>query len=80
MTKEKIKEIIKAYSVMINPSEIQSVIALERLTICDSCEYNKKNLEFLNVVYVAVLSKIKYFQKKIHVLLINGKNKLIICI
>lgn len=43
LTKDKVKEIIKAYSIMLSPDEEQSMIAIQRLSICDTCESKKVN-------------------------------------
>lgn len=64
MTKEKVKEIIKAYAVMINPNDIQSIIALERLAICDSCEFNKKKLGISKCSLCGCVIKAKVFTDK----------------
>ena len=44
INKQKIKEILEAYSIMMNPDTMQSEIAAERLQVCDICEYNVKKL------------------------------------
>lgn len=43
LTKEKVKEIIKAYAIMLNPNDEQSVVALSRLSVCDGCDRKKTN-------------------------------------
>jgi len=41
--KEKIKDILKAYAIMLNPDEEQSLIAIQRLSVCDECDSKKTN-------------------------------------
>jgi hypothetical protein len=41
--KERIKDILKAYAVMLNPDEEQSMIAIHRLSVCDGCDRKKTN-------------------------------------
>jgi hypothetical protein len=39
----KIEEIFKAWAIMFNPDDAQSVLAAERIQICDSCEHKRTN-------------------------------------
>ena len=41
--KEKIKDILKAYAIMLNPDEEQSLIAIHRLSVCDGCDRKNTN-------------------------------------
>lgn len=42
----KIKEIFSAWGIMFNPSNAQSELASERISICDACE-NKREVPFI---------------------------------
>lgn len=64
ITKEKIKEILEAYSIMLNPDTQQSEIAAERLQICDKCEYNIKKIGLAKCSLCSCIIRGKVFSTK----------------
>lgn len=56
----KVEEILKSWSIYINPNERQSEIAAKRIEICDSCE-NKQESPYKNCKLCRCALKVKVF-------------------
>jgi hypothetical protein len=39
----KVKDIVSAYKIMLNPNDTQEEIAMERLLVCHNCPFLKEN-------------------------------------
>jgi len=60
----KIEEIFKAWKIAFNPNDAQSDLAIERMKICDGCEF-KKTIPILHCNQCGCALKAKVFSPRI---------------